>query len=102
MTDPQEPALGISRLRHLPDVLHLRTAHDGSMRITIDIDSADPLDGVATLDDGATQTFAGWLQLMTLLDRLVAAAAPVDSAAASPYLRRELSAVGDAQLDEHV
>jgi hypothetical protein len=72
------------------------------MRITIDIDSTDPLDGVAALDDGAPRNFSGWLQLMTLLDRLVTAAVPVDSAAASPYLRRELGAVGDTQLDEHV
>lgn len=72
------------------------------MRIIIDIASADPLDGVATLDDGTSQTFAGWLQLMTVLDRLVTAEFPVDSAAASPYLGRELSAVGDSQLGEHV
>jgi hypothetical protein len=77
-------------------------AHDVAMRITIDIDSADPLDGTVTLDDGTSRTFAGWLQLMTQLDRVVTAAFPVDSAAASPYLGRQLSAVGDAQLGEHV
>lgn len=75
--------------------------HDAPVRIVIDISSTEPLEGAAVVDDGAVQAFAGWLQLLTLLDRLVSDERQ-ESGGASTDLSGELGAVADPQLGEDV
>lgn len=48
------------------------------MRIVLDIGSVEPLEGSVVVDGGCDTPFAGWLQLLTLLDRVMATADPVD------------------------
>ncbi len=64
------------------------------VRITIDLVSQDPLCGSALVDGAPPVDFAGWLQLLTLLDRWTNDSAP------SGHLGGQLGPIGDPELHE--
>ena len=97
MTLSSPLARNIARMGDVPD----RRARQGlGVLITIRVDAVAPPSGDLAVDEGDPQPFAGWLELLGILTRLLPSGQGL--AGASQGLRGQRHPGGDTELGEDV